>query len=207
MGALLVKDLLNLRKYLRYLLVLVAVFALFALTAGNTGFITGMAVLLGAMIGITTFAYDDQAKWDAYALAMPVSRRDVVLAKYALAVLMALAGAAVALDCTYVISLFKPEVRMAEQLTGTLALLGISLVYVSIMLPVVYRFGMERGRIVMLLLVFLPTIALAALERAGIALPGGEQLTAVAPLLPLGVAACLAVSYRISCRIYGKKEF
>lgn len=53
-------------------------------------------VLFSVMIPMSAIAYDDKAKWDRYALTMPVSRRDLVISKYLLA--LAFAGLAVLIE-------------------------------------------------------------------------------------------------------------
>ena len=42
----------------------------------------GVLAVLAAMMPVTAFSFDEKAKWDKYALSMPVSRRDLVLSKY-----------------------------------------------------------------------------------------------------------------------------
>ena len=40
------------------------------------------------MIFITTFSYDEYNSWDAYAISMPVSRKDIVKSKYIASIIL-----------------------------------------------------------------------------------------------------------------------
>lgn len=44
--------------------------------------------MMFAMMVVTTISCDDLAKWDAYALTMPVTRKEMVLSKYLVMVLL-----------------------------------------------------------------------------------------------------------------------
>ncbi|MDF2686949.1 MAG: hypothetical protein K0S55_2132, partial [Clostridia bacterium] len=64
MKGLLIKDFLISKKYMRSLFLVVAIYVIFSFTSGNMSFLSGMVTIVFAMIVITTFSYDDFAKWD-----------------------------------------------------------------------------------------------------------------------------------------------
>jgi len=92
MKGLIIKDILNLKKNLNTLLVLVIFYAFLGYRSGDPSMLIAMIVLLLTMMSITSISYDDLAKWDKYALAMPISRKNIVLSKYILAVLLSISG-------------------------------------------------------------------------------------------------------------------
>ena len=72
-------------------------------------------ILFTIMIPMVAMSYDDKSKWDRYALTMPVSRRDMVLSKY----LLALAFAAFALLITFLFN-YCISLNFSESLTTSL---------------------------------------------------------------------------------------
>ncbi|MDK2942114.1 MAG: type transport system permease protein, partial [Acetobacterium sp.] len=96
MKGLILKDLINLKSTFKMLGLMIALFAVIYIPQGN-GFIFGMIILMFAMMVVTTISYDDLAKWDAYALTMPVTRKEMVLSKYLVMALLNTLGAVLAL--------------------------------------------------------------------------------------------------------------
>ena len=87
MKGLILKDLLNLKSTFKMLGVMMLFFAVVFLPQGN-GAIFGIIIMMFAMMVVTTISCDDLAKWDAYALTMPVTRKEMVLSKYLVMVLL-----------------------------------------------------------------------------------------------------------------------
>ena len=211
MKALLRKDFYLLKAYCKSYLLICAVFLGVALAGeGNLFFITYPAMLC-SLIPVTLQTYDERGKWDAYAGTLPVTRAQLVSAKYLIglccsgAVLLILAGVLLTA------ARFAPTMR--------LFLLGmtfcLSLVTPALCLPFVFRFGTEKGRMayyVSIGLFFALTYALA--DRLG--MPAGAA-SAVSSWDSAGIPAGLpavcflcallyAGSWLLSVRIYQKRE-
>ena len=88
MKGLLMKDLLNLKRQGGIILLVLAMYGLFAFSSGMSEVLGSMICVFGAMLPVTALAYDERAKWDKYALTMPVTRRQMVLSKYLLGLLL-----------------------------------------------------------------------------------------------------------------------
>ena len=84
MKGLMIKDILNLRKNFKTTLLVIGFFAIYAYTSNNPSYMIAMVTLILSMMPLTSMAYDDMSKWDRYALAMPISKKDIVLSKYIL---------------------------------------------------------------------------------------------------------------------------
>ena len=93
MTGLILKDILVMRRTIRtYVLFLafyslLAVFDIFPLST-----VTAVTELIIMMLPLSAFSYDEYAKWDRYAAALPLGRRAVVGARYCFALLMAAAA-------------------------------------------------------------------------------------------------------------------
>ena len=211
MMGLLYKDILVQRKQIGYYLAFIIVYtALVAAGVFNAAILAGLVVLIGMMLPMSSFAYDEQAKWDRYAMALPLGRRTVVRAKYAFVVLMLLAAAAFALLSSVALSITSAE-PVEENLAAGVGALSVGLLAVDLTLPLNYKLGAERARPFLFAIIFIPVILFLLAARAGL-LDGLNQISSdmVLPLLcliPLIFLLGLPVSYLISCRIVEHKEY
>jgi hypothetical protein len=91
MTGLIRKDFLVMRKALKSYLLLVGFYIFLAyLDLFDYSFIITFVQVVLAVLPITAFAYDEQAKWDRYAMALPLGRRGVVRARYLFVLVLAL---------------------------------------------------------------------------------------------------------------------
>lgn len=192
MKALLVKDAFVLWKQMRIFILILVVMSL----VGGT-FNSVFVAVWCSMLPYTAMAYDERSHWDQLAAMMPYSRRDVVLSKYVLGwICMALSVALtlVLQAAAVLIGRDGPEVALilASFLAGIIAL--------DVSLPLIFRFGVERGRMVILIVIFglaiVSGIAMDAVNGAGhISLP-------LVVLLPLMAVVSTFISVPLSMKLY-----
>lgn len=218
MTGLLLKDLLVLQKALKtYVLFLGAYLVLALLDVFDISFVTAMVQVILLMLPLSAFAYDEQAKWDRYAMALPLGRKAVVGSRYLfLLVIVAIATAFNLAAClVMVLSGRSDGAGILEAVSSMLVSTGIGLLIAEIMLPLSYKMGPERARPFLYALVFLPMIALFAVAKLGL-LKGLDlsflnqmtelSLIGVFSLIPLAALAGMEISYLVSCRIMAGKE-
>ncbi|MCI6041162.1 MAG: ABC-2 transporter permease [Clostridiales bacterium] len=197
MKGLLMKDLLNLKQTMRVWLLLLALFIVIGFAQQSPLYVGSMLTVMLLLLPVNALAYDENCKWEPYALTMPVTRRDLALSKY----LLVLLGTAVMAPLSAVCSLMM-GVEAQEVLSIIGLLLSVGLCMVSIMLPLLFRFGVQKGRMIMIVLVLLPVAVTAAFPGAfTAALPNG------AGWLPLAAFVLLALSAAISVRVCERKEY
>ena len=208
MRGLIIKDLLNLKKQAGYLTLFIALYAILSIYMGNVEFVAGMIILLCAILPITAMSYDERAKWDRYALSMPVSRRDVVLSKYMLGLLLILPGSLLALIC----GIIAGDTSILELLAIIGCCAGMGFLIFSVMLPIMFKIGVEKARIAIIIAALIPTLAIIAASKLSFSGDIGLWLANLSPatlaavaLLILAVVAAISIS--CSLRIYGRKEF
>lgn len=219
MTGLILKDFLVLKKTLRYYVFLMAVYALFAFTGTFTySIISGFAVMLGAMGPMSAFAYDEQARWDKFAGASPVGRKGVVTARYLFAlILLGVGGIAAALVSLGVTWFGKAEVSVWwEPLAVSAAICLVGLLLDSVILPVIFKFGSEKSRVISMIIFVTCFGGMALLswlsDQGSLDLSGLDKaVTAMPPALLLAAPVVLVLllfwlSYRLSVGIYLKKE-
>lgn len=211
MTGLVLKDFLVLRKALRtYVLFLILYLILAIFDLFSISFITAFVQIIVMILPMSSFAYDDLAKWDRYAMTLPLGRRAVVRAKYAFVLLMILVAAAFALLSCVALSITAAQ-PVEENLAAGVGALSVGLLAVDVTLPLNYKMGPERARPFLYAIIFIPVILIVLAARAGW-LDNLEQLppSVVLPLLgliPLVILLGLPVSYLISRRVVEQKEF
>lgn len=216
MTGLVIKDLLVMRKTLKTYMLFLCFYLLMAiLGAFELPMVTAMINVIIMMLPIGAFSYDEAAKWDRYAMTLPLSRRSVVGARYLFVLLMSLMAAAFGLLAGVFVSMAGKGVLM-EALAAILLSLGIGLFIADVLLPLSYKLGPERARPYLYLVVFLPVIALYGASKLGL-LDGLESswisslpdtsILLMFSLVPLAALLGLGVSFLISCRIVANKEF
>lgn len=216
MTGLIMKDFLVMRKTMRSYLFLIAIYFVLAyLDFFDYSFIITFLQIVMAVLPISAFAYDEQAKWDRYAMSLPLGRRGVVRARYLFVLALSLITVAAGLAGTALIYLFQKEDPL-EMFITLMVSTTIGLLIPAILLPLSYKLGPERARPFLFAIVFIPVIAVILLVKVGVLDPsmlkGMDTLSPAAllgtfSLLPLGGLAALFVSYLISCRIVAGKEF
>ena len=200
MIGLLKKDLFVADKSGRLLMVLALGFSLIP-PLGAFG--STYAMMLALMMPITTLAYDERSKWDRYAAMLPYKMWQMVWSKYLLAYLFTLLGGTI-----IVVSAAIQRADWRETLEMA-ALLAVSMLFVTALgLPALYRFGSEKGRYVMILVMGVGVGAARGVMGIFGETPELPDLPLPAVLLLLAALAAGAtyVSFRVSVRFYRKRQ-
>lgn len=206
MKGLMWKELYLSAGYCRAFLVIVVVFLAVSFLGENNLFFLLYPILIAGILPVSLAAYDERDKWTQYSGTLPCSRAQLVSAKYLIGLLFAAAALTVSIAATAVRMAVQGGVRW-EQLgiiCAVLCMLG--LIGPSLILPFVFRYGSEKGRIAFYVLVGAGTAAGVLLTGAGFQFPfltGGIGM-------PAAVCAAAAVlyllSWRISIHVYQKRE-
>lgn len=192
MKALVLKDFYVLWKQMRMFLLIMV---LLSVVGGifNSVFV----VVWCAMLPYTAMAYDERSHWGQLAAMMPYSKRDIVLSKYVLGWLCMAAAMVLSL-------VFQTAASVVTRESPTLSALAMSflggVIALDITLPMVLRFGVERGRWGFMVIIF--GVAALGGAIAGMA----EELPSISlpamVLLPLAAVIATAVSIPLSMKLY-----
>lgn len=215
MKGLIKKDLLLLKSQLKSYLVIVLVFAIVSFMSNDNTFIT-LLPILGVMLIISTLSFDNYYKWDAFALTLPLSRKDNVKSKYALAVLITLTFVILATIILIAFNTIKGLPINAFNILTLMcgSLLGASIA-TSISLPLMYKFGSENGRMIMIIMVFAIGGVIAGIaellssyfDQAFLNHALTFISTNLLPIMILVMIILLSFSYFLTLKIYMRKEF
>ena len=208
MTGLLMKDLLNLKRSLLGMLGLMAIYGVVfsALMGDASSFLSSMLTVIFITVTVSSFSYDALVRWDRYALSLPVSRRDLVASKYLLAVVLAAVGAIAAFAMGVIMGLFHHDLVLEELGLSTVISVGGGLLIVAILLPLIFKFGVEKSRLMLIGVVLIPLGLVYLLKWLQIPLPDFSILMTQAWLAPLAGLLFLGLSYFISVAIFQRKE-
>lgn len=215
MKGLLRKELLALKSTFSILVVFVLVYAIIGVMGDNSSMVSGVLAVILMMLPANSISYDEFYHWDKYALTMPISRKKVVQSKYLLCFL--LFGLFLVVGVTFSGLL---DGNWADALFTNLLVAAMSLLMSVIALPCMFKWGAQRGRLVIVLLcgvagaliailvISLKTGDLAREMRVGEMMQGMLLSNGILLGITLIVTAIATIiSYRISCRIYNNKQF
>ena len=203
------KDLLMIKGNMRQVMLFLIVFLILALQENNI--IVIVPVFVSMMVFITTFSYDEYNKWDAYAITLPISRKDIVKSKYITSVILWLIALLVIVVIVGIMETFEQNIDYFEMF-GMILGCALSIVLLeAVMFPLIFKFGVEKGRIGLFVGVF-AIAALLGFVFTGIDLENANGFIELFNkyyyvLIPLVAIILLVISYFVSKRIYLKKEF
>lgn len=202
MKALLRKDFYVLSTSLKSVLLTWVVFPLVALINPEfSSFILYVGLVAGTLSS-TLISYEEREKWPLFAGTLPLSKKQIVTERYVSTLIMmlisSLIGAVIML--TYVLR-GAPEYASAGLLVQNFAT---SLVMPSLLLPVTYRFGIEKGRYIVMFIVI--AIAMLTPQMATMLTGEGSAPAFILPLMLVGSIVLYAVSYLLSLKWYVNKD-
>lgn len=208
MKGLLRKDIYMAAKYYRAVFGMVAVFLLLMIFVDGSLLFLTYPVLLSGMLPVTLLSYDTHFKWEQYSGTLPYTRAQLVSAKYLMGLIF---SGGVLLVCLVVLALRQilgDGFDLDAFLEAGLLCFVLGVATPVFLLPLAFKFGPEKGRVLFVVLI-------ASLCGAGFALGQADFLSGlaignsvVAALAVVGVTLVLyLLSWRLSIHIYKKKEF
>lgn len=212
---LIVKDLLQLKSYKKSLIVFIIIYFFVAMSQSSTNGVSTMLIImltLGfGMFSIATFNYDESSKADKYILTLPLTRKEIVLSKYIFCICSTFFGCIIGTVLSVIVTfLFNHSlVYVWDILSISMgSLIGIGVVQ-SIQIPCIYKWGAEKGRLFMVILTALCASVLGGISFIIFDIDAIEvnNLKEIIPIILLiSTILIYFISYRISLKIYDKKE-
>lgn len=206
-------------SYRKNFLLIVFLYTAMAFTM-DMPFMLFALLFIGGLYTTSALVFDEQSHWDTYARTLPLSPRQIVGAKYLLA-LFWMAGSFVLVYLLLTLcDLFRGQVaeNLLYNLTGCLVTLGLVMAYYALSYVLSYKIGAVKARsgviLAIALIIAIALVSSRALEEVSYsffyALPVLDE-TALLGLLAGGSLAIglvlLMISWLVSTSIYTKKEY
>ena len=216
------KDLYNLGSYKSSLIIMI-IFCAVAII-GTKAVIYGPIIIctMIGMIALSTFSYDEISKANKYILTLPTNRKELVKEKFILAIgatiFGGILGILITIVVTKIMNYIQPintiNLNYNDLLFSTIGgIFGISLIQ-AIQIPSIYKWGPEKGRIQMFILIFLLVVLISGIgflimkSNININLDIFENFMDRFGMifLVLLIGSMYFISYKASCKIYSNKE-
>lgn len=206
MKGLLLKDLYMSSKYCRAFLIIVFVFLAVSFFGDDNIFFIVYPTMIAGIIPMTLISYDERDKWNQYSGTLPYSRAQLVSSKYLIGLLFGGISYVVSVAATAVRMLLKGYFSLDELLIMGTILLVLGVIAPTLLLPFVFKFGAEKGRIAFYVMVGLISAIGAVLAGLGF-----QAILPVGNIWTLAVIAGISIvlyvlSWLLSVVFYRKRE-
>lgn len=204
MNGLILKDLYNLKGSLKSIIIIIAAFAVIFIPQGEGIPYISMMVFVSASWSLATMSMDESVNWNKYALTLPLERKDIVRGKYELLLLLSIAGTAAGFIVCAVANYITGEIPLQDIALITVIIASLGIAFTSLSFPVIFKYGAEKGRILMVLLISLPMLAILAAGYVGYGFLSDLNILHITALFAAVAVAVYMASYMTSVRIYSK---
>ena len=219
---LLKKDLYNLSSYKSSLIIMILFCGIAIIGTKAINYASIIICTIVGMISLSTFSYDEIAKSNKYILTLPTDRKEIIKAKYILAIGATILGGILGLLITIIVvnvmNYLRPEDIINIDYEGLIVstiggMWGISLIQ-SIQIPSIYKWGAEKGRIQMFILLFILVAVVIGIGFLIMKANFNIDIKAINSFMnKFGIMILVAlmiimyyISYNISYKIYKNKE-
>lgn len=163
------------------------------------------------MISITTFSYDDFNNWHSFASTLPQGKVNVVKSKYITTISLIVITTIISIAFNYIMGGIKGTLNMEESLSSIMGELLAIIFMMSVLFPVLFKYGSEKGRIAMFtlgfgivgLFVLLKKIVKIEIPTTLISFLDSHFLI----VFIIAIIVLIGISYVVSKKIYSKREF
>lgn len=219
MKGLLIKDIRLLASQKNFFAMVIVIALIVMITTENPVFAVGYVTFLFPMFTLSTISYDDFDNGYAFLFTLPVTKKGYTFEKYIFGLLLG----GIAWFCVTMITMIYQLATISgfeakDWLISSAYMISIMVLLLSVVIPVVLKFGGDKSRIVLLLIMgaiiaiafalnsFLDSLQMNLGEGFGKAISlmnSGLMLGGVFVIL----IVILLISVRISMRIMERKEF
>lgn len=171
----------------------------------NGGLFSFISIYFTIFLSFNLFTYDETCHWNIFALSLPVSKRVLVRGRYVFLSLVLIT----AVGISFLFYIAFGSVFSLEILLQIAAAITVSLILISFLLPIIYHFGSQTAR-TLLMVVFVSFFLLAfVLQNLPIAPPSlNDQAVILLCYAAFAMSIlCFLISYLVSCKIVEKKDF
>lgn len=204
------KDFLIIKANLKSMVITFIVYLMLAFQ--GTFDVTFIIPIIGIMLFISTFSYDDFNNWNSYAVTLPDGRRNVVRAKYIASIILTVVLGIIALAIGIGISYIKTNaINLNEIISSLMGTALSSITIISLLYPIVFKFGATNGKIILFAVVFgiggIVALVSNFIDMTSVInmINGLDNYSLI--VIPIISVILLGISYLISNKIYQNKEF
>ncbi|MGE4483967.1 MAG: ABC-2 transporter permease [Oscillospiraceae bacterium] len=201
MKGLLIKDIYTLTKQLKFFLLM---FAVLSLMPGYS--MSAFAVCYSALLPITALAYDERSKWDKLAAMLPYSAESIVLSKYILGYMCILAAALLSAAGKAGYAFYTKTPVGTDMFLELASITCVGILLQAINFPLIFRLGVEKGRLLFMVLTAALIAAYFIFSEKGITGSIGMDVTGFLAIMVAAAVIASIVSIPISVLVYKRRD-
>lgn len=218
MKGLVLKDLYSLKSYVKVLsFIIIFLITVWSVSKSYSGAIFIIAFMIMS-ISVRTFSYDEVYNWDSFAVTLSLSSTHIVGSKYISTILINALGFLFCSLYCFLVIILGGDLTVQDSLLYISVCILMCSFFISFILPLSYRFGSQKMKILILAILGIPALtivllqklfpnpnSLSELENVGNIFLENGFLAFISSIL-IG-ALLLSLSYIISLRIFKNKQF
>ncbi len=207
MNGLLIKDLILIKKHNLGFFLVAAIFFALSVIQNTSMYFSYYSIAMISLTPIFTMAYDETYKWSKFEAIIPVKKQHIVLEKYIITFIFTIP--AIITEAL----IFHYAKGISIENTASLAYLMLFVGFISpaIVLPLNFRFGYLKGKLINLIVIALMASTITAINLRNstgeTALEGQFTPQADAFLFALLAVILVIISIVASIILYRKREF
>ena len=186
-------------------------------SGGGISYFSIMALVINVMVPLSCAGYDEQCDWDSFGASLPVSKNKIVVCRYIVGLMVICFTTLVVLIANLIMAALGGT---AAGVAGYIVPILVSVYYIALMTPIIYKFGVQKSRFIVIAVMIVPSMLAAGLglmmttaaeEESPAFFDAIDSLAAV-PAVPAMIgatviaAAVYVLSMLVSIRIYNRKE-
>lgn len=199
MLGILLKDFVTTKKQIIWYVFMIALFCVVAVVTDNVAFAGSIGMVVAISVPTSAIAYEERDGFNKIAVASGIDKKVIVIEKYLLGFLFLLIG-----GISYFLVYYFSKAQANKWIEFVVSMC-MQIVLLAIVMPVIFKFGVEKGRTYMILfmVVFLSIfIALMSLINFTV-----DSAIVVLPIVITITIIRLVASIFLSIKIYKKKDF
>lgn len=210
MKGLILKDLYTLKKQFSFIGLYMVLIAVMSFMMDNPYTFIAVISMIVVMSPMTAMSYDHQCEWEKYADTLPLKRSVIVMSRYGLGMLLLIPVFLYDIIVNIISNRNFSGGILLDSVYISVIISGISIIALSFIMPFIFKFGVEKGRIIIILFCMVIGGALGAFLSIDVSEDMISILSNKTLLTAIVIASAvivLSISIIISTKIYEKKEF
>lgn len=211
MKGLILKDFYMLKHYCRTYVLIVAAFIAISFFGDDNIFFLAYPCILSSILPNTLISYDEHFRWNIYSSTLPYTRKQLVSVKYIISLILGFSSLILCMAVFAVRMVINQHFSAPQFFSIGIIMICLNLIIPTFVLPILFKFGTEKGRIIYFAVfgVFGAGLAVSAKAASMFSENVSFEVSNFMIMIVAVVtfAAAFAISWKISISIYKKREF
>lgn len=166
MKGLLIKDYKLMYGQKNFFLVIVGVSLIMAITSREKSFPIGFLGFVCTLFTLSSISYDEYDNGNAFLFSLPITRKDYVLEKYVFGLLVGLISLLMGTVISILALVATNTGDFNDIVVAACTFSPVILLFLSLMIPLLLKFGAEKGKIAMFVVIGLAFVIGVVLVKA-----------------------------------------